>query len=42
MPSTTNPNVEKKPEMHKGVQTVQDLEIVKQTLHNKLSSTLLD
>ncbi|CAG8621445.1 15446_t:CDS:1 [Cetraspora pellucida] len=30
---TTNPNIEKESKMHKGVQTAQDLEIVKQTLH---------
>ncbi|CAG8729807.1 2586_t:CDS:2, partial [Cetraspora pellucida] len=28
--------------MHKDVQTAQDLEIIKQTLHNKLSPALLD
>ncbi|CAG8716875.1 7565_t:CDS:1, partial [Cetraspora pellucida] len=42
IPPTTNPNIEKEPEMHKGVQTAQDLEIVKQTLHDRLPSSLLN
>ncbi|CAG8597206.1 17107_t:CDS:1 [Cetraspora pellucida] len=42
IPSTINSNIEKEPEMHKGIQMAQDLETVKQTLHNKLSLVLLD
>jgi len=38
----TNSDIEKETEMHKGVQTEQDLKIVKQTLHDKLSPSLLN
>ncbi|CAG8639896.1 17429_t:CDS:2, partial [Cetraspora pellucida] len=39
---TTNPDIEKEPEMYKDVQTAQYLEIVKQILHNRLPSSLLN
>ncbi|CAG8665547.1 14595_t:CDS:2, partial [Cetraspora pellucida] len=42
IPPVTNEDMNQEPEMHKGVQTEKDLEIVKQTLHNKLSPALLD